>query len=110
MNYQELLCENIKTLRLDKKLTQAKFAEILSLSVEAIRNIEHKKYTPSASTIDTICATFNISPVDLLIPKLTNEQKTVITAINEKIKDCKYQELVGINDMIDIIRSVYRHK
>ena len=64
-------------------MTQAKFAEKIGLSVEAIRNIEHQKYTPSATTIDAICNKFNLSPVDLLVPIMSEEQNSIINAINE---------------------------
>ena len=84
MNYQELLCNNIKLIRLSKNMTQAKFAEAIELSVEAVRNIEHHKYTPSAKTIDTICNRFGLSYVDLLLPKHTNEQSSMITVIVKK--------------------------
>lgn len=109
MSYQKLLCANIKKLRLLKNMTQAQFAEFIGLSVEAVRNIEHEKYTPSAKTIDVICSKFCISPVDLLIPELSSNQNSLISAINEKLKDCEIKELNSINAMIDIIRMTYKH-
>lgn len=110
MSYQELLCNNIKALRLSKNMTQAKFAETIGLSVEAIRNIEHQKYTPSANTIDMICNKFNLSPVDLLIPTVSDDKSSIINAINSKLKDCELLELNSINTMIDIIHKTYRHQ
>ena len=109
MNYQKLLCNNIKSLRLSKNMTQAKFAEKIGLSVEAIRNIEHQKYTPSATTIDAICNKFNLSPVDLLVPIMSEEQNSIINVINEKLKGCELVELNSINAMIDIVRETYKH-
>ena len=88
-------------------MTQAKFAEKLGLSVEAIRNIEHQKYTPSATTIDIICNNFNLSPVDLLVPTISDDKNSIITIINEKLKDCELVELDSINIMIDVIRKTY---
>lgn len=108
MNYQELLCNNIKALRLSKNMTQSKFAETIGLSVEAVRNIEHKKYTPSATTIDKICEKFNISYVDLLLPNSSDDKNSIILVINEKLKDCEMQELESISKMIDVIRETYR--
>ena len=90
-------------------MTQAKFAEKIGLSVEAIRNIEHQKYTPSATTIDAICNKFNLSPVDLLVPIMSEEQNSIINAINEKLKSCELVELNSINAMIDIVRETYKH-
>ncbi len=109
MNYKELLCNNIKALRLSKNMTQAKFAEVIGLSVEAIRNIEHKKYTPSANTIDMICNKFNLSYIDLLLSNSSNDTNSIIAIINDKLKDCEIIELNNISKMIDIIRNTYRH-
>lgn len=109
MKYQELLCNNIKALRLSNNLTQAKFAEVLGLSVEAIRNIEHQKYTPSANTIDIICSKFNLSYIDLLLPAFSNDKNTMLNMINSKLKDCELKELNSVNKMIDVIRETYRH-
>ena len=78
-------------------MTQAKFAEKIGLSVEAIRNIEHQ------------CNKFNLSPVDLLVPTMSEEQNSIINAINEKLKGCELVELNSINAMIDIIRETYKH-
>ena len=74
-----------------------------------MRNIEHKKYTPSAKTIDNICDKFNISYVDLLLPNLSDEQNSMITVINSNLKDCEPKELNSISTMIDVIRATYRH-
>jgi len=109
MGYQNLLCTNIKNLRLSKNMTQAKFAETIGLSVEAVRNIEHQKYTPSANTIDVICSKFGLSPIDLLVGELSDEQSAIISIINDKLKDCDIKELNSISAMIDIIRLTYKH-
>ncbi len=109
MSYQELITNGIKRLRIGNQLTQAQFAEVVGLSVEAIRNIEHQKYTPSAKTIDAICNKFNLSPIDLLIPAVSDDKSSIINAINGKLKDCELLELGSINAMIDVIRKTYRH-
>jgi len=107
MGYQELLCRNIKSLRLSKNMTQAKFAEVIGLSVEAVRNIEHQKYTPSASTIDKICATFNIKVVELLLEELSTENSALIQRLNSKIATFTTEELLRLNDIADIICKKY---
>ncbi|MBQ2870217.1 helix-turn-helix transcriptional regulator [bacterium] len=110
MNYQELLCNNIRALRISNNMTQAKFAEKIGLSVEAIRNIEHQKYTPSATTIDAICNNFNLSPVDLLVPTISDDKNSIIKAINEKLKGCELVELNSINTIIDVIHKTYNRR
>jgi len=107
MGYQELLCSNIKSLRLSKNMTQAKFAEVIGLSVEAVRNIEHQKYTPSASTIDKICATFNLNVVELLLDKLSTENTALIQRLNSKIATFTTEELLRLNDIAEIIGKKY---
>lgn len=107
MVYQELLCNNIKALRLAKNMTQAKFAEAIGLSVEAVRNIEHQKYTPSASTIDKICETFNIKIVDLLLNEPTAENTALIQRLNNKIATFTTEELLRLNDIADVIGKKY---
>jgi len=107
MSYQELLCHNIKSLRLSKNMTQAKFAEAVGLSVEAVRNIEHQKYTPSATTIDKICATFNIKVVELLLEELSTENTALIQRLNNKIATFTTEELLRLNDIAEIIGKKY---
>ena len=107
MGYQELLYNNIKALRLSKNMTQAKFAETIGLSVEAVRNIEHQKYTPSSNTIDKICETFNIKIVDLLLDEPTAENTALIQRLNNKIAAFTTEELLRLNDIADIIGKKY---
>lgn len=103
IDYQRLLTSNIKKLRKTSGLTQEKFAELTDLSVDAIRNIEQNKYTPKAKTIDSICAAFNITPFDLLLPDVSIDEN-LISEINSKLKLCKNDDLQRISKMIDIIR------
>lgn len=107
MGYQELLCNNIKTLRLSKNMTQAKFAEAIGLSVEAVRNIEHQKYTPSANTIDKICATFNIKVIELLLDEPNADKTALMQRLNHKIATFTTEELLRLNDIADILNKNY---
>ena len=74
MDYILLLSHGIKRLRLSKNLTQEKFAEKIGLSFQGYRLIEIGKSQPLPATINTICTTFNISPVELLLPDTTNDR------------------------------------
>ena len=82
---------------------------MIGLSVEAVRNIEYSKYTPTAKTIDSICKTFNLLPADLLTDIPSEDEKSMIAVINSKLKGCNEKELSSIITMIDVIRSTYRH-
>lgn len=51
----------LKTLRLEKKLSQAKLAQALGLSANTISQYENGKRFPDQKGIITICRYFNIS-------------------------------------------------
>jgi len=88
-------------------MTQAEFAEAIGLSVEAVRNIEHQKYTPSASTIDKICTTFNLKVVELLLDELSTENTALIQRLNSIIATFTTEELLRLNDIAVIIGKKY---
>lgn len=102
-NYQMLITSGIKNLRIKTGLTQEKFAEYTGISVEGLRNIEKDRYAPKPATIDSICAAFNITPFDLLLPDVSIDEN-LISEINSKLKLCKNDDLQRISKMIDIIR------
>jgi len=56
-----------------------------------------------------ICSKFGLSPIDLLVGELSDEQSAIISIINDKLKDCDIKELNSISAMIDIIRLTYKH-
>jgi len=103
MSYQRLITNGIKRVRAKYKLTQEQFAEKINMSVQGYRNIEHNKYLPTAETIDKICNTFNIAPVELLLPDCQNNIEEVKALINIKLNNCEFEKLIRINNMIDIM-------
>ena len=102
MNYTELISKGIKNVRLSLGLTQERFAEQIDMSVQGYRNIEQGKYLPTAKTIDTICLTFNINPVDLLIPKSSSNVKEMQDIIIAKLKSCDLEKLIKVNKVLDL--------
>ena len=107
MTYQELINNGIKRLRVNKHLTQDKFAELTGMSVQGLRNLEQNKYQPTSDTVDNICKIFNITPFDLLLEENSKKENEILNLINKKLKLCSIQELSQINDLIDIIRKQY---
>lgn len=103
VDYQKLLTSNIKKLRKSSGLTQEKFAELVDISVDGIRNLEHNKYAPTAKTIDSICSAFNITPFDLLLPDAQQDEE-IIKEINNKLKLCDNDKLKRISKIIDLIK------
>lgn len=103
MSYIEQITNGIKQIRLKNNLTQEQFAEIINLSVQGYRNIEHAKYLPTAKTIDRICEKFKIRPVDLLISENNDNLSDIQSLVINKIKLCNIDKLIKINNMIDIL-------
>jgi len=67
MNY---FAQNLKSLRLEKNLTQPELAQALHVSKGMISFWENGKYEPTATNIIIIAEFFNISIDDLLLTKL----------------------------------------
>ena len=65
-DFQCLINKSIKNLRLSKGLSQEKFSEMCGLSSDNYRNLEYNRHSPKSSTVDKICDTFNLTPVQLL--------------------------------------------
>ena len=103
MDYLTLLSHGIKRLRLEKNLTQEKFAEKIGLSVQGYRLIEIGESQPLPKTINSICDTFNVTPIDLLLPDTTNDRQAIENIIITKIKNYDVEKLIKINNVIDLI-------
>ena len=89
-------------LRLKKGLTQEKFAELCNLNTDNYRNIEHNRHTPSAETINKICDTFNINPIELL---QTGRDDKATEKIMLKLQGLSPVQLQIIDNLINVIRG-----
>ena len=103
VDYQTLLTSNIKNLRKTSGLTQEKFAELVDVSVDGIRNIEKNRYTLLAKTIDSICSAFKITPFELLLPDAQQDEE-IIEEIHNKLKLCDNDKLKRISKIIDLVK------
>jgi len=104
MKYRELLSSSVKRLRESNDLTQDLFGEKIGLSVEAVRNIEQGKFTPTAKTIDAICEAFDITPFELLIPPTPQDSQKIILHIIQKLKLLDNSKLKFISGVIDLMK------
>ena len=104
-DYKTIINTSIKRLRKLHGLTQEQFAEKAGISVDGLRKLEKNSYAPKSDTIDKICNTFHISPFDLLIEQQSDDEISVITVINKKLKTCSVEQLAKINEIIDIIKK-----
>ena len=105
MDYKKLLSNNVKKLRDKNELNQAQFAEIIDISIEALRNIEQCKSIPTAKTVNKICTSFNITPFDLLLPAIGASEADKINGIIKKLKLCNANQLDFINSTIDAMQQ-----
>ena len=65
---------NIRKLRLDKKLTQETFSEAIGISVSYLGQLERGQRNPSIRTLENIANTLEV-PLSALLCKLTEEEK-----------------------------------
>lgn len=83
-------------------MTQEEFAEKAGMSIQGLSNIERNRYQPSAETIDKICKTFEISPLELLIEK-SEKNDNLINEIALLLKTCSQKKIKQIYEIITIL-------
>ena len=79
MNYQKLINQNIKELRIKHGLTQEEFSEKVGISIQGLSNIERNRYQPTGETVDKICNAFKIMPAELLMIKSNSDEDIIKT-------------------------------
>lgn len=102
MNYQKIINQNIKSLRIKNGLTQEVFAEKIGVSIQGLSNIERNKYQPNAETINRICEAFSIKPQELLVQN-SNIENEIIENIDTLLKSCSKNKLKKIYEIIKLI-------
>ena len=83
-------------------MTQEKFSEMCGLSTDNYRNLEYNRHAPKSSTIDKICSTFNISPLELL--RYGTEQTNDIEQITDLLREMPEAQLNMVKDFITLVR------
>lgn len=102
-DFQELINKSIKNLRLSLGMSQEKFSEKCGLSTDNYRNLEYNRHSPKSSTIDKICTTFNITPVELLRYGAKQSNKLEETA--DLLTELSDKQLAMIKDFITVMRK-----
>lgn len=102
MGYQKLINSNIKELRLKHNLTQEEFAEKIGISLQGVSNIERNRYQPTAETVDKICSAFEITPAQLLVKAIQNNED-IIDNITTLLSNCNPKKLKQIYAIISIL-------
>lgn len=113
----ERLAFAVQNGRKREKITQAKLAEKLHMSIRTIQDIENQKSNPKFETIILICKELNISLDAVIFPETTNTylSKTIIDFFKNKndnlskkyISICEYiQELNKIDKQKELRRTI----
>ena len=102
-DFQALINKSIKNLRLSLDMTQEKFSEKCGLSTDNYRNLEYNRHAPKSSTINKICSTFNITPMELL--QYGMEQSSDIEQITSSLGEMSETQLAMIKDFITLVRK-----
>lgn len=96
----QLYSENIKRLRLSKKLTQERLAERVGITSSYISEIENQKKIGKFETIASIAAALEVEPYELFLPSGTmpsyNSKRTRI--LMNRLRN-------NFNDLVDTIEE-----
>ena len=95
------LCNKIKKIRTDNKLTQEQFAEIMLVSRTAVSKWENGTCYPSIDSLKYMAKTFNVS-LDKL---LSSEEILEIVKIENQSNISKYNGLLFC--LLDIVRIIF---
>jgi len=106
MSTQELVGAKIKEIRLNRGFSKNEFAELISLSVSGLSNIESNTYAPSDSVLDKICERFAISKDSLLackFPELNDNKEDKHIAIGKIIKQTRQKHKLTQSQMATML-------
>lgn len=82
----------IKTLRLERDMTQAQLAEKIGMSVNAVSSLELGKAFPPKTTIERLCGAFGIPQSYLLVASIEEqdipeEKRVLYRALLEPLRE-----------------------
>lgn len=102
-DFQALINKSIKSLRLSLGMTQEKFSEKCGLSTDNYRNLEYNRHSPKSGTIDKICATFDLTPLELL--RYGTEQPKGTEQFVDLLSGMSDSQINMVKDFIVLIRK-----
>lgn len=100
-DFQLLINNSIKELRKQTGLSQEKFCNKCDIGVNNYRNLEYNRHMPKATTINKICDTFHISPLELL--SITLKKSSKHENLVQRLKELNDKQLDMINGFIDVL-------
>lgn len=103
--------QRIRTVRLERNMTQERLAEAVGVGVTHISHIETGNSIPSVQVLVDIINTLGCSADELLCINIEKDRSVVSEWINDLLSDCSVGEVKLISDMITALKdSVRRHK
>ena len=98
-NIKKLLGKRIKEIRLKRKLTQEKLAE-MDIGTPNISYIETGKFAPAIDTLQKIADALNVSPYELYMFEALKSA--------DEIKDEMFNALEKDEDLLRLIYKIYK--
>jgi len=90
----------IRTIRMERGITQAQLAEAVGVGVTHISHIETGNGIPSLQTFLDVVNALNCSADELLCVEVERARPIYETWLNDQLADCSQQELKLISDMV----------
>ena len=104
-NLKASIGERVRSYRLEKKLTQAEFAEIMDISINFLSEIENGKKGMSQDTICKLCNHFHIS-ADYILFGNSSLGKTADTKVIIKIANSMSDN--DLNVLVEYLSSLQK--
>lgn len=76
MDMRRLVGQNVKRIRLEKKLTQEQFSDISGFSQQYLSGLESGRRNPTVVTLYEIAKALGVSHLDLLEPPLSRQKRS----------------------------------
>jgi transcriptional regulator with XRE-family HTH domain len=76
MDMRRLVGQNVKRVRLEKKLTQEQFSDMSGFSQQYISGLESGHRNPTVVTLYEIAKALGVSPLDLLEPPPSRQKRS----------------------------------
>ena len=102
-DFQALINKSIRNLRISLSMSQEKFCEMCGLGTDNYRNLEYNRHCPNSNTIDKICTTCNLTPIELL--RYGAELPKDLLNITDSLTGLSETQLNMVKDFIAIIRK-----
>ena len=90
----------IRTIRMERGITQAQLAEAVGVGVTHISHIETGNGIPSLQTFLDVVNALSCSADELLCVEVERARPIYETWLNDQLADCSQQELKLISDMV----------